>query len=117
MRPVISSCVCREVVRNAEIDSVFSLGSAAWGLGWEMGGVDGGRGVGASKAERSIGGAGGTGTDTSSGDIADAISSVGMSICSTRSVPSSFGLVAAEGSEGNTGVVPGGDIIVSSKEV
>ena len=81
-------------------------------------GVDGGSGVGASNVERSIGGAGGTGTDTSSGVIVDAISSVGMSICSTRSVSWSFGLVAAaEGFEGETGIPSEGDTIGSSKEV
>lgn len=81
-------------------------------------GVDGGSGVGASKAERSTGGAGGTWTDTSRGVIVDAISSVGMSICSTRSVSWSFELVAAtEGFEGDTGIASDGDTIGSSKEV
>lgn len=81
-------------------------------------GVDGGSRVGASKVERSIGGADGTGTDTSSGVIVDTISSVGMSICSTRSVSWSFELVAAtEGFDGETGIVSEGDTIGSSKEV
>jgi len=83
-------------------------------------GVDGGSGgVGASKAERSIGGAGGAGTDTSSGDIVDAISSAGMSICSTKSAAScSFELVAAaEGCEGDTGVGSDDGVMGSSKEV
>jgi len=122
MRADISSCVCREVVRNAEVDSVFSLGSEAWDLDCEMGrcgvGVDGGSGDGASKAERSTGGAGCTATDTSSGVIVDVISSVGMSICSTRSVSSSFELVAAtEGFEGETDIVSDGGTIGPSKEV
>lgn len=46
------------------------------------------------------------------------ISSVGMSICSTRSASRSFGLVAtAERSEGDTGVVSDVDIMGLSKEV
>lgn len=81
-------------------------------------GVDGGSGVGASKVERSIGGADGTGTDMSSDVVVDAISSVGMSICSTRFVSWSFELVAAtEGFEGETGIVSEGDTTGSSKEV
>lgn len=101
---------------------MFSLGSEGWGLDGEVGrcgaGVDGGSGVGASKAERSIGGAGGAGTDTSSGDIVDAISSVGMSICSTRFASCSFELVAAaERFEGDTGIESDGDVMGSSKEV
>lgn len=77
-------------------------------------GVDGGSGVGASKAERSTG----AWTDTTRGVIVDAISSAGMSICSTRSVSWLFELVAAtEGFEGDTGIASDGDTIGSSKEV
>ena len=98
-----------------------SLGSDGWDLDWKGGrcgvGVDGGSGVGASKAERSSGGAKDTGADMSSGDIVDAISSVGMSICSTRSA-SSFELVAAAGwSEGDVVAVSDNTIIGSSREV